>query len=427
MVKTYPNQTEDLFAALNLHQTASLGSKYEFVFYYIARTNISLYLKLAEKYNISERLGWRATDRIIKTDKQAVLEGKGKFCDLLHDKQIVRSLRNDYINYYVKRFPDHLGEFESSWSRLYNMISHLSSKTQKANLVLGAFEKAYGCSILDHPQLVMLELLELLPANTREAFVTTAGKLKATVFFIFQLINILDKPSTIPEEKWWSYMTTQNSVPLLKKKLCTASDLKYRTDIIEYLLDTCKINDDIAALAELCSYIVAQHRNDHISLRSAFLRLLKSNFDLLKLQDEHWNPITALMLIYKLNKEYLPGGCEFLEKYIRYRLLRGLPVKDQLLDIIRQDTYSFDQYLLCNEPTFGKQLLVMLPHIKPESCADDMPAYLATVMKAIIRWNIKHPKDKVDILPYMKMDEFNLAKEISSRFYNVEGKFLSHN
>lgn len=176
MVQKYPDYAQHFLAALNRYQAVKpFASKYQLVFTYIAKRDLKLYLKLVCKYDLSdEHLGWRATARTIKTNKQVVIEEDGKICHLLHRKQTIKSLRGEFVDFYANKFPKRMSNFD--WSRLGGMISSVRSNAQKAALVSRAFEKAYGCPILDYPQLVSLELLELLPAEMRDNFVKTTSE-----------------------------------------------------------------------------------------------------------------------------------------------------------------------------------------------------------------------------------------------------------
>lgn len=421
LVKRYPEQTEELLAALKQHAKTPLGAKYEIVFEHIAKTDLNLYLKLAEKYNASVRLGWRASDKIIKAGRSAVIAS-----DTLHKKQIFKSLRDNYVDFYANTFPKELSEFPDNWSQLYDAISHVASNARKADLVLRGFQKAYGCSIFEHPECVTLELLEILPGEARDKFVETT-----------------DRPKKVSEEQWWTYMTTSKSLPLLEAKLRTASDLNSRTTLIECFAETCRINDDKLALARLCALVVEKYRNDDVSVRFTLLRELRYKFDLEKLGDAHWKAILEVIRIYKANEESIPYHNDLLEKHMHYCMLNGFPVEEPLFELIQLNQTFFYNYLISENPALNKRLLLMLLDLSPgeihgllnetpiegimkmqECICDDgcRTSFFKAVAQAIIRWNYNHPRDVIDIFACVK-DKMGLLRETTYNHCRMSGKF----
>lgn len=167
---------EDIFDALNMHQSSiPLADKYKIVFKHIAKKNPHLFLKLAEKYKVSLCLGWRLTDKFVQTEKENVINNPKKFLDLCHKRQIVKTLKDDFRFFYANLFPESMSDFETNSNELYSLISHLSSDAQKVTLLVSTFMRIYGCSIWDHPKFVTLQLLELLPADERNTWVSSKG------------------------------------------------------------------------------------------------------------------------------------------------------------------------------------------------------------------------------------------------------------
>lgn len=234
--------------------------------------------------------------------------------------------------------------------------------------------------------------------------------------------DVSGKPEGVAQERWWSYMSTTHSVPLLKNRLRAASDVSFRKELLGYLVDTCKINDDKKALAMLCGYVLAKHRNDDMNMQFEFVRKITTSFNLSEFQDENWKRLVELVRNCKLQASCVAYVFNLYVEYIHYRLLRGLPVEEQLLEL------AGTPHTLCVRiaqmmPKFEKQLLLSLPELRPKHYEYGMPYYFTTIVQGFIGWNNRHPEDKIDVLPYVKMDEFNLRKQICSTFYAVEGKF----
>ncbi|KAK4887680.1 hypothetical protein RN001_003951 [Aquatica leii] len=402
IIKKFPQNREELLETL---ERFNIERECNNILVFLKNSDVSSYLKLHKKHELKNKMGWRTTDRFISDNKEAVVQDPNVYYKMLHNKQIAKSLSGDFGRFFKNLFPDDIEEFSNARKSIVSKLNLLPRQVNALDLYLTTFRLVYGSEIWDHPELVTVKLLKMLDPEER-------GK------------RIKDEyRSSVNEDEWKCLYNIQTSMPFLKKRISLTSDIRSRAQLIGLLVDTCKINEDKTALIHVCKYMLSKHRNDHISVRLAFFRHLRENFVLEKLEEEHWVPINELIQIFQMNQESFYEAGEFLEGYIHYRLIKNLPVKEELTQWITNKETNLN--LIRSVPKYEKMCLQGFGEIIP---GEDL--LLIDYLIAIYDYNCRNKTDEIPLFAYPKAIEV-LKQNVSEcgwkgRVYDLLVFFLNH-
>lgn len=382
IIKKYPDMSSSIFEALSAHmKTNIVESVYHKVFIYLSKNHQEEFLNLFNKYNPSLRLGWRATHKLICKKKEIVIKNAEDIYQYLHKKQLFKSLKMDFSNFYIKLFPSSVEQFPHKFRFLYSFLVTLKSEEEKLKLLEESFKKNYGNNLLENMNcLNNTDLLDILPVNRLE--------------------EIKQKPPLISEDKWNCYSKIEKSIPFLKKRISLCSDIKSRDDLVGNLVLTCKINRDKQALLDVFKYVVNRQRNDHWSIRHNFLTTVKNLFKLKELDEEHWVYINELLEIIEVNNEtyYYYNG--FLSSFILYKLLNGQDIREILLKYTKRCNGNYNIFRF--NSVFERQCLLLIGQLLPAIFIDEytLKCRYIDFLKCLVDWNTRHPKDEICLFDY---------------------------
>lgn len=386
IIKKYPALTESIFEKLTEHNgKIRVGDKYKYVFVYLVQNDSALFLKLKEKYNPSFNLGSRATKKFIGKNKLEIIKNAQEYQKLLKEKRIGRSLKAEFKDFYCNYFPKSISQLEERLEDYLSspLLDHLLSDAKKLDLVLKTFQVVQGYELWDYPDFITPEVIEMMSVEDRENWMQTRSR-----------------PKEISEETWISFMKTDKSIPLLKKKISFTSNIKERTKLVISLVKTCKINQDNKALLDVCEYMVSQHRNDHIRVRRQFLTVLTDSFNLKKLELEHWKCINQFMHLLSVTGHLSEESPRITKAYIYYCLEKNLPIEERYIVYLIK---SYNGWDICkNNLKFEKRYLIMLGNFLPLCFKDndsneELENCYIDYLNNIVNWNRRHPNDNISL------------------------------
>uniref|UniRef100_A0A1Y1JVZ1 Uncharacterized protein n=1 Tax=Photinus pyralis TaxID=7054 RepID=A0A1Y1JVZ1_PHOPY len=392
VIQRHPGIVEEIFKLL-LAIEKSKGH-YNKLLTLIAESNPDLVTKLHET-EISHRMGRRTTRHFVKSNKGAVTREPSVYYKFLHHKEIAKAIGASFPDMLSRLLPRTVETFADSLPELLKVC-------RNSEVLLETFRKKYGRELWECDDMMTREVLQLLTVEQRAR---------------------LSKPEDMTEDEWMCYAPIGKSVPYLKKRISLTSDIEARAQLMELLVETCKVNNSKEALAQMCQHVVKYHRNDHMTVRLAFLRRIRTSYGLQNLDDTHWGPVYELMQLFALNNETFFHLQEFLEPYIRFRLRMNLPIRDQLTLLVKAQTYQFN---ICRDtPSFEKRCLLEFGEIIPSTIKDEFNVTYCynQFLNALVNWNKRHSRDPISLYSYQDALEHVNATLIGSksRTYSIDG------
>ncbi|KAF5303594.1 hypothetical protein FQR65_LT08195 [Abscondita terminalis] len=379
LMKKHPENRDRLLKTI---ERSRIEKEYNNVLKLLKEVDLSCFLTFHKTF--WRKLGRRTTAKFCSLNREAVIEDSKRYLNILHNKQIVKSLGEDFHKFFENLFPDNIEDFMNDSKLILSKLNLLSRKEDALELYFSTFKLKYGSEIWDHPELITIKLLKKLDPEEKD-----------------KRIKDEYRPSGVTEDEWMCLYNVQTSVPFLKKRILLTSDVKIRAQLVGYLVDTCKINQDVTALADICKYVLSKHRNDNIRVRLTFLRKMQSNFVLENLEEEHWEHINELIDIFHMNQELFHFENGYLEAYIHYRLRNNLVVNDYLNKWLAKNKYNLN--LIKSVPSFEKKCLQIIGEIVSEVAKDH--TLLVRYLGALHDYNCRNEKDQIQLFDYPRAIE----------------------
>lgn len=397
IIKKYPEYAEKFLEVMK--NDVNRDRNYNILLKYAAKENMPLFLKLREKYEVNCNVGRRVTEKFVRNHQDELIEKHKVFYQILHKKRLAKALGNDFQRFLQKFFPTVVEDYEHEEEAIFSIFKNLPKNKKNINLMLQNFERLYGCSLWTHPKYISMDILDLLSVSERK-----------------RILEGRSKPAQISEEDWYCYFPIEVSFPYLKKRISLTSDINGRITLVSCLVKTCKLNDDMAALAQICEYMVKRHRNDQVTVRSRFLKTIEKEFDWKAFEKPHWDSISELMQIFSLNGEHFFQAKDFIVAYIRFRLENQLPIEEQLTELVKEH-YDYLN-IFKDQPKFEKHCLLLTHDIAVkihQKCDYKLNYFYNDFINALNNWNTRHSEDIISLFSYpqiLKYIEGCFEKEI---------------
>ncbi|XP_075222222.1 uncharacterized protein LOC142324946 isoform X1 [Lycorma delicatula] len=198
---------------------------------------------------------------------------------------------------------------------------------RKVPLIRLIFNEIYNEDLYDYPEKISGDLLLLLSTDDR-------------IKLARQKIDLDSNASSYYKRSWRCYLSSEETIPLLKKEISESSSEKDRLKLLMEMIFVCKVNDDKAALLDVLQYFVQRHKNESECILSSILGFLHSEHELHKLEEEHWKVLDHFIKRLEIKKYY---SCieHILEDALHYKLDHGLPVDEYIMFCIRINFNSF--------------------------------------------------------------------------------------
>ncbi|KAF5303595.1 hypothetical protein FQR65_LT08196 [Abscondita terminalis] len=373
---------ESRYRLLKTIDLTRIDKQYNNVLKLLSEIDFPFFLELQQKS--SRKLGRRNTTKFYSLNKDAIMNNPKEYLNFLNNKQVAKCLGKDFRKFFENLFPNDIQDFTNNAKFILSKLNLLSRKENALELYFSTFKLKYGSEIWDHPEIVTVKLLKMLDPKEKD-----------------ERIKEEYRPSGLSEDEWMCLYKIQTSVPFLKKRISLTSDMRTRAQLVGYLVETCKINQDKTALANICKYVLSKHRNDNIHVRVTFLRRIQDNFVLENLEDEHWQPINELIDIFHMNQESFHFEDSFLEAYIHYRLRSNLPIKEYLMKWLANNMSNLN--LTTSVPEFEKKCLQTFGEIIPEVAKDH--TLFVRYLCALHEYNCRNENDQIPLFAYPRAIE----------------------
>lgn len=379
IIKRHPHATEDLFEILN-QQTSklSISDKYQNVFYYVSKHNIPLFISLQQKYSVNIQLGTRASKKFLLSSKDIIIRDSIKYNKILKRKTLKHLLKQDFEKFYMNLFPQSMNELK------YNIEDYLLIVNNEMCVFLNSFEKVYGSSFWDYPNLVTSKEIELMTPNEREKW-----------------MEIYKKPEYMVENRWISLMKTPKSVDTLKNTLLLTTNLYEKVKLVGLLIKTCRINEDYKSLYEVIKFIVENYTKDQFDIHKELLITFHNcRFNFEKLSD-HWPFIMKSLEDYNLQYGHISVTDSIIIDYICYCFKNELPVKDMLQNLMKKSIRS-NKYIFClSQPEYCKKAFTIFYKLIPSTYEDkELQENYMLYLHSVIQWNKMYPKECIPLLNF---------------------------
>ncbi|KAF5303596.1 hypothetical protein FQR65_LT08197 [Abscondita terminalis] len=321
----------------------------------LGKSHPEIILNVYKNKQPEQRLGRRITRKFLKNNINDIIQNPNQYYNCLHKKLMVRSLGNQFATAYLNMFPTNMDKFRLCHSEIIEILQNLPPKNRDVRYLVDAFSKRYGKNFWDYSEYVTPIVLEMVPTEEREQVLKAEFK------------------GSMSEDQWMCYYPTEKSIPYLKKRITVTSDIKARAELMELLVETCKLNRDKVTLTRICHYMNSKHRNDHYSA------------------------------------------------YIRFRLNKNLSIEDELREWIKLRYFNFN--LLRDTPSYEKRCLIEFGQIELEGLVNenDRESFIIGYLANLADWNKRHPKDPFYLEKYPKMIEFmkKCLESESSYLYSI--------
>lgn len=397
-IQRNPSQTLSIIEKLR-NSNVDLYKKYKYVFRHLMKTNPSIVIELGDTCRQCFRLGKRATRRFLFSNKALFVEHVRKLHSLLVEDEIGRCLPKEMGGVFSSLLPKSVKDFWNNLDERLSLLDALSSNGEKLEILLHAFEERYGADLLSFSELLVPKVFQWMSPDFKRNWMQTHSK-----------------PKGLSEEMWVSFMNCDESIGILKKKLSCASNLKDRAKFVTALVRTCKVNNDLAALADVCEYVASKHKNDHISVKVAFFETLHQEFKLKTLGEEHWKPLKQLIQLCGVN--YSWSMEKFIVALVYFSLRNDQPIEEHLKLYVK---ISYGRYnVLCFNLEYEKRCLNTFYEILP-SCYEDkeLKDYYVHFLHCIYRWNIRHPKARMSVFSFKAALEALMATLPEIGYYST--------
>lgn len=297
---------------------------YNKLFSLIAQQFPKKFLEIYGEYMnyVCVKLGARTTLGILKVGLDTVVENPATYIRILHLPTLMSQLKGEaFESFVMKLMPAKEKDFG------YGYISDILNTYKplyRINFLLKIYALKYnGSSFLRRDDFSNWEMVKYLPVDVRNTW--AAAK-----------IANLKSTDWLKEDHFLKFVSPDKAIPRLMTLSKAASDLEYRTALLERMIDCCQINDNEEYLLKVLTYTAQRHRNDQEIVRYRFLDHLQSSFELYKLPAEHWAIINEMIEFMCVSKEIENHGRQhflsgFLEQSLRFNLDKGQPI-DAIID-----------------------------------------------------------------------------------------------
>ncbi|KAK4887677.1 hypothetical protein RN001_003948 [Aquatica leii] len=399
IVKKHPHLTEQILKSFSQYTDAkTLSEKYKIVFGHLLRNDLPLFLKLQE-YQSSVRIGWRSTHKVVTDNKDIVARNVITFYKLLHAKQITKSFTTDFSKFYLNMFPPSLSHFKKNVTYYVDLLKH-HPRSAKLNLLLSAFQETYGGDFFTY-RCVHKSILELMSIDERESW-----------------MNSHAKPDYVSEEVWICLMKTEKSIPALKERISSNSNIKERAELVGCLIETCRINNDEEALLDVSKYVLNKHRNDNSAVLLSFLTTLKDCYDLNNLSNAVWKSIIDFLNHFMLRDEVTYQHNEWILSYIDYLIVQNQLGKEEFVSLLKKVTINGPLYWYMTQNQTQKMYLVTLGDVLLDvHYKEELKDRSVQFLQDVLMWNHKHPKDQISLLPYQSIIKYFIEKNKNDPAY----------
>ncbi|XP_044255205.1 uncharacterized protein LOC123005488 [Tribolium madens] len=371
-------------------------SSYKSFFKYIFLKDRVLYDCLKKKFNdVCVTLGRRASKKFAVVKKDEIINTPYRF-EYLDMRAVVRKLGKESLKIFYSWLPESPPDIHSvSWLfKNFPQRYHYS-------LFVKSFQTHYNIQYVHHPKLINEALLKLIPDNLERAIL---AKVK------------VDQG----DDEFIIYLTTNESIPLLKEKINFTSDIYERGQLIKCLIETCRINNDINALHTVMKYFCFRHKNDEFSVHMEFINNIEYLIGFKEFTAEMWDTLNELLAFHLLKYNDDPSTYQKIQtqplmslnlgtsshqklSYLEFLFKKGEPIDNLILDYYTSGSGfpSWTKY----DKDFSKYFLnCIIQNLSKENLNEtDAVDFNSRLIQEINYWNKAHKDDQFSFYEFPKL------------------------
>ncbi|XP_029165261.1 uncharacterized protein LOC114936276 [Nylanderia fulva] len=246
-------------------------------------------------------------------------------------------------------------------------------ESKKYELLHKSYLKKYNFKLLNYTKNINAALLQILPEKERikQARIKIESEAKS-----MNHSNAMNCENT-----WICYLSIDEAIPALRKKINTENSSHKRVNIIREMIYACKINEkrkdndestnkkdaavnekDAAAeekdaLADTLKYFLDRHRNEEIMVYEGTMRQLLNSYDVPHLSKERHKVLFDIIKLFYVKFEHVTENIT--QAVIHFRLINNMPIDDLISMLIK--TAENDHYvnfnLLIKYPQYERKCL----------------------------------------------------------------------
>ncbi|XP_075222320.1 uncharacterized protein LOC142324946 isoform X3 [Lycorma delicatula] len=272
-----------------------------------------------ELYNSSNscksiRLSKKKTKFFLKKGLALLKEEPNNYLQILNLELVTKRLRaEDFHVVIAGMFPDEIKDYKVD--DIFNLLRYYSS-SKKVPLIRSIFNEIYGDDLYNFPEKVSADMLLVLPTDDR----IRLARLK---------LEQDPEPPADFKTSWRCYLSAEEAIPLLRKEISESSSDEDRLKLLKEMIYVCKVNDNKAALLKVLNYFVQRHKNEAEPILSSILRNLHSEYELYKLDKEHWKVLDDFVKRLHVKNYFSCINC-ILEDGFYYKLQHELPIDEYI-------------------------------------------------------------------------------------------------
>ncbi|XP_015113239.1 uncharacterized protein LOC107038577 [Diachasma alloeum] len=370
----------------------------------LLKRNINSFIEVIEMHerSLGIKLSRKRTELFMKQGIDAVVRSPRAFLPMMPLKVTGKLSKGQFKSMFRNIFPEKREQFK--FEEIFGYLEYYQE--EKLELLLSTFEEVYGVKLLDCEGQVTPEVLRALPAEER----------------VRQARKKLERDqdwhlggSWEFKMSWRCYLSTEESIPMIKEQIRKSSDVNDRRDLLELMIFTCAVNGDEVALLEVLKYINVRHKNEQGWLLLEVLGGLLEYFQAQNLSAEHWEVLDDLIRLLDVKNELQSRSGQaqqVITAGIHFNLINKLPIdrKINLLIELYSKTWGGKWNILTDYPDYERKCLESFLEIieqrypeNHEIWKESWPAAVIDLVQAIYNFNERNSKN-----PTSKLENFSL-------------------
>ncbi|KAK0075041.1 hypothetical protein PV325_007472, partial [Microctonus aethiopoides] len=386
----------------------------------------NIYVDLIEAHSaMGKTLSRKCTDKFLKYGTDNLIQTPNKFVSIMNLKSVTSKLTKEQFKLFFRNlFPINKPNKYSGFSfmDMYNYLEYYPSD-EKISLILSTYEELYNENLLDQDDLIKAEVLKLLSPEDRVK--VAKKKFEKDPRWHIRYIGLL--------ESWGCYYPVSDSIPILKNEISKTSSAEDRLCLLQFMIHSCKINNDEDALLKVLEYIETRHQNERGDVLLRVFGRLLAEFETHNLSIHHWkvldNIIQLLHIKDELKLRYNIAAKLIIAK-IHFNLVNKLSITETikfLFDFKTTHPCSGNWNILEDYPEYDRKCLEeFINTLSSSSLKDDSKIELInSFLCAINKFNERISCNENEI-ELMKVENYSwLSAEISQLVNNDDDKVFT--
>jgi len=314
------------------------------------------FTKLYEKHNVRlYNLSKKCTNVLLSKCEEQMIRKPSLYINLVSPTKINNWLMKKMI---YNLLPSDILEYNTDY--ILRFISHYSPK-EAYTLLSKSYKDKYGTDILSDTKNITPDLIMLLPKEER---IEQARRLIEEKDSSDQVSGQMSEYRTCNydyncEYSWFCYLPIDETIPILKQKINTTTQITERIVYSQQMIYSCKINKDDDALLDTLKYFLERYKNEQFCVFERLMEFLMYTYEVHKLSKAHISVLCDINdSFYKKYRKTLEA---LVQKMILFYLFNNMEneiakLVNMLLEI-NDEGYSVNFNLIKEYYTFDRTCL----------------------------------------------------------------------